>query len=399
MKYFLLFLVFISVSCTKQELTLNGVWKLTISLQDQQLPVIISLTQNSNQISGFLVNSSEKIPLEGTIEENKFNIQIGSHYANLQGALTREGIKGQWVRTNKDDYSVLFIGRKSSKLSLYKEFENQENLLNITGKWKVEIGESKKLGLGLFKQTGSRVQGSILTSTGDYRFLDGVIKNNVVKLTGFDGVFSFVVEALVSNEKFMAKMYSGKSSINEIVGVKDDKFTLEDPNSMTKITSSLPVKMNLKDISGNVIDLDSVEYKDKVKVIQLFGSWCPNCIDETNFFLKWRKENESSLSSVKFIALSFEKTSTEKEAIKNLRKVKRKLGMNYPIILADFNKTKEITAFLPLDKVRAFPTTVFLGRDNKVYKVHTGFAGQATGEFFSNFEKDFDETISKLLGE
>jgi thiol-disulfide isomerase/thioredoxin len=398
MKYLVLILLtLLSLSCSKQDLILNGEWKLTLSLQDKELPVIVSLTQNSNIISGHLINSSEKIALSGTITDKKFSIQIGSHYAKLDGTLSREGIKGSWIRTNKENYKVPFVGRKSSKLSLYKEYEGQENLLQLTGKWKVEIGESKKLGLGIFKQTGSRVQGSILTTTGDYRFLDGYIKNNIVLLTGFDGVFSFVVEAIVSNDKFMATMYSGKSSLNKVTGVRDANFTLEDPNLMTKATSLKPVSMKLKTISGSVVDINAGEFKNKVKIIQLFGSWCPNCIDETNFFVKWRKENQAKLNDVKFIALSFEKTKTQKEAIKNLRKARVKLGMSYPIILADFNKTKEITEFLPLDKVRAFPTTIFLGRDNKIYKIHTGFAGQATGEFFSKFTKDFDKTINELM--
>jgi len=106
----------------------------------------------------------------------------------------------------------------------------------MAGKWKIKLDE-KKDGLGLFTQKGSRVQGSILTNTGDYRFFDGFIKNNKVKLYGFDGVFSFILDIIVVEEQFEATMFAGKSYNTKISASRDDNFQLADPNSMTKLNS------------------------------------------------------------------------------------------------------------------------------------------------------------------
>jgi len=95
--------------------------------------------------------------------------------------------------------------------------------------------------------------------------------------------------------------------------------------------------------------------------------------------------------------LSFEKTDSKQVAIKNLKKSVDKLQMDYPVILVDFNKTVEVSSILPIEKVLAYPTTIFLNHKNEIVKIHTGFSGQATDGHFEQFENEFNETISTLL--
>lgn len=327
-------------------------------------------------------------------------IEIGSHYAKFElEHATDNKLKGKWIRTNKDDYIVSLTGDKTN-LKLYsKKYEQKSSALNLSGRWKIKLNDEGKYGLGNFTQKGSRVKGTILTTTGDYRFLDGAIEKNTLTLYGFDGVFSFVFKVVVQADQFTGMMYSGNSYNTKISAVRDELFELESATAMTKSTAKKMDKFDYVDISGEKVNFDSEEYKGKAKVIQLFGSWCPNCIDETNFFTKWMKQNPAKLNHVKFIALSFENTKTKKEAIKNLVKVKRKLAMNYPLVLIDFDKSVKATEIIPLDKVRSFPTTIFLNRENEIIKIHTSFAGQATGEFFLNFVFDFNETITNMIKE
>ena len=392
MRITLLALFLILASCSKQELSLNGIWEIQLKLQDQSLPVLLDLKQNKDTLSGFLLNSSERIPLTGKIENNTYELEIGSHYAVLRGELSREGLSGNWIRTNKDNYKVGYSGNKVAKNSLYEKYEQVDSLINIEGKWKIQL-TSEKLGMGLFKQKGSRIQGSILTNTGDYRFLDGFIEQDKVLLTGFDGVFSFVIKMIISNEKLKATLYSGNSYKADITGIKDDKFQLKDPNSITEIKGDRKVSLELNDIFGNKISLDN----NNIKVIQLFGSWCPNCIDETHFILDWKKNRPEKASQVDFIALAFERTTSKKEAMINLKKVSKKLKMNYPIALIDFDKSVSVNTVLPIEKINAFPTTIFLNRKNEIVKIHTGFSGQATQDVFEDFQRDFNLMIDSLI--
>ena len=36
-------------------------------------------------------------------------------------------------------------------------------------------------------------------------------------------------------------------------------------------------------LDSNIVSLDDPQYQDKVVIVQLMGSWCPNCKDETEF--------------------------------------------------------------------------------------------------------------------
>ena len=396
MKISLLYIILILISCSKQKLTLDGNWKLNIEIDNEQIPVVIELNQNKNKVEGFLVNSNERLELKGSISENIFELDVGPHYAMFRGELSREGIKGNWIRTNKKNYLVPFTGIKFNKSSLYEVYENSSSLIDVNGKWKVELGD-EKIGLGLFKQRGSRVQGSILTQTGDYRFLDGYIENDKVTLTGFDGVFAFKIYFTVSRDKFIGKMHAGKSSVINIKAIKDDSFKLIDPTKMAELTSSKPVSLKLNSIEDKEINFSKGDYKGKAKVIQLFGSWCPNCVDETRFLKEWREKNSSKKDSIKFILLAFERADSKITALKNLKKAVSKLGVDYSVVLADFDQSNDISKFLPIKKILAFPTTVYINRKNEIVKIHTGFAGQATEFFFDEFVKDFNSTIDVII--
>jgi hypothetical protein len=60
----------------------------------------------------------------------------------------------------------------------------------------------------------------------------------------------------------------------------------------------------------------------------------------------------------------------------------------------------EASRWFPLiDRIRAFPTTLFLDGDGRVRAVHTGFAGPATGEEHRILRDEFERRIESLLRE
>jgi len=46
-----------------------------------------------------------------------------------------------------------------------------------------------------------------------------------------------------------------------------------------------------------------------------------------------------------------------------------------------------------------FPTTIFIGKDGRVRKIHTGFNGPGTGEHYILFKNQFNQTVDSLLTE
>jgi hypothetical protein len=52
-----------------------------------------------------------------------------------------------------------------------------------------------------------------------------------------------------------------------------------------------------------------------------------------------------------------------------------------------------------LDAVRAYPTAIFIDRTGRVRRIHTGFAGPATGVAHELLVHEFEQLLEQLLAE
>jgi thiol-disulfide isomerase/thioredoxin len=154
-----------------------------------------------------------------------------------------------------------------------------------------------------------------------------------------------------------------------------------------------PLSFEFPDINGNLVSLNDI--KGKVKIIQLFGTWCPNCLDETNFLLEYLSNNKKK--DITVLGLAFERYPEREKVLSILSSYKTRLKIPYPILWAGSYNKKEASKVLPmLNGITAFPTLLILDENNRVFKIHTGFNGPATSQYES-FKKDFELSIEKLL--
>ena len=72
--------------------------------------------------------------------------------------------------------------------------------------------------------------------------------------------------------------------------------------------------------------------------------------------------------------------------------------MEYPVLVAGMSDKELATKSIPfLDRVRSYPTTIFVDSDDEVVAIHTGFTGPATGNAYDELKSQFEEIIQKLL--
>ena len=80
--------------------------------------------------------------------------------------------------------------------------------------------------------------------------------------------------------------------------------------------------------------------------------------------------------------------------------MKTKLNVPYDFVVAGVNDKDKASLTLPaLNKVVAFPTTIFVGKDGKVKHIHTGFEGPGTGIYYERFQERFNQIVNDLLAE
>lgn len=131
------------------------------------------------------------------------------------------------------------------------------------------------------------------------------------------------------------------------------------------------------------------------------GTWCPNCLDESKFYVNYLKENSNS--NVKVIGLAFEVAKTKEAAFKRMKRLKDRIGIEYPLLLADFGNIADkamAQSKLPmLNHILSYPTTIFLDKKGTVRKIHTGFNGPATGKKYDEFKIEFNQFMNLLINE
>ena len=75
--------------------------------------------------------------------------------------------------------------------------------------------------------------------------------------------------------------------------------------------------------------------------------------------------------------------------------------MPYPILVTGFTPaTGDPIKSLPqLANFMGFPTTIIIDKKGDVRKIHTGFSGPGTGNYYTAFVDEFDKLTDDLLAE
>ena len=170
---------------------------------------------------------------------------------------------------------------------------------------------------------------------------------------------------------------------------------LGDPFGLTRMKNEdESFTLTLPDPEGNIVDISKPPYEGKPKIIQIMGTWCPNCRDETSFLLDYLKTHPDP--GFEIVGISFERHTEKPKAINAIKTYRDKLHIPYSIVYGGSNDKTAASAVLPmLNSVIAYPTLIFLNANNKVVAIHTGFAGPATSGY-QHFKEEFDSLVKQI---
>ena len=261
--------------------------------------------------------------------------------------------------------------------------------------------DNSSFSVGIFNSIGqNEISATFRTTTGDYGYMHGGYKKNKIVLSTFNGSRAYLFEAEINNDTVEGVMYAGNHSKTIVKGVLDNDFELSNEYSLTSIKDrNQKFDFSFENTTGKLISIDDKFYDGKSMVIQLMGSWCSNCLDESKFYVDYINKNE--LNDIEFVALAFEYAKTKDNALNSILKLKKQLGINYPILLAQYGSSDKVRAlekFPMLNNIISYPTTIFLDKNKDVIKIHTGFNGPATGEKYTEFINEFNSTIKFMQG-
>ncbi len=384
---------------------LEGRWRGTIGLGSEDLPFNFDITeQKDGKLKMTIINADERIDVDDvTFTEDSVYIKLPVFNSELKGKWHPMRIMGEWHNYAKgDDYSLSFYARHNDSTRFDMRTVNDPTA-NIEGRWSgmfiAKDRSGKDDAIGEFKQDGEVISGTFMTPTGDYRYLEGLMIGKEMNLSTFDGAHAFLFKAEVQEGgDLVGTFWSGNHYVADMHFSRNDTASLIDPHKMTLLKKGHD-KFNFRfpNLQGKQVSLDDPKYKDKVVMVQIMGTWCPNCMDESVFYSDIYKQYKDQ--GLEMIALAYEKADKLQAAKPLLEAYKKRFDIQYDMLYAGKATKDAASESLPmLDEVKSFPTTIFIDRNGDVRRIHTGFTGPATSEY-DNFKKDFTAFLEELLKE
>lgn len=385
----------------------NGIWQAHILRKDgQEIPFNFETRDSAGKKILYVMNGKERL-LVDNIRQHADSVFIEMPFFDSRFALRISGVnklEGSWIKN---------YGHRQV-ITSFRAIRNQPErfsvlhapLFNVTGRWLAHFDESdgKMEAVGEFRQTGSRVTGTFLTTTGDYRFLEGVVDGDSLKLSTFDGGHAYYFTAKINgvNKISDGMFYAGATSKEPWEAEKNELAALPDEFSLTRLKDphQATLDFKFKSVAGPMVSIEDKAFKNKVVIVEIMGSWCPNCMDEIPFLSDYYKKNRNR--GVEVIALAYERTTSYAESKKSLRSFITRFKVTYPVLVTGVTVTDTLKTekTLPqIEKIVGFPTTIFIDKKGMVRKIHTGFNGPGTGDHYEIFKKEFNELVDGLLKE
>ena len=381
-------------------------WRATITRPDG-VDIVFNFEQQrkNNRTVLYIRNAAERLLVDSvTFYKDSVFIKMPVFESAFRAKITANEWKGSWFKGTSGAEQVLpFTAVKSNFRFAATDGAAK---INTSGRWAVKFAEDttkEANSIAELWQQGNKLTGSILTPTGDYRFLEGIVTGTKLKMSGFDGSHAVFFTADLIDAKTIAngKYFSGAKFTEGWSAIKNAKATVkQDESAMYLRPGEEKLSFKFPDINGKMVSINDERFKDKVVIVQLMGSWCPNCMDETQFLSEYYSKNKAR--GIEIVALAYEYSTDFERSKQSLLKFQKRFNVQYPVLITGVtvSDTLRTEKTLPqVTRIKVFPSSIILDKKGNVRKLDNSFYGPGTGQHYEAYKKDFNETIDKLLKE
>ena len=381
----------------------DGIWRGTLEVKENTAPFLFEVShRGADSTVVTLMNGEERVVLNGiTFKGDSVIIPIEPFDAQIRAAVKEGTLSGRFLKNYvKNDAGVRFSARFDNKLRF--EPVATPTSVALDGKWDVLFIDPKgeaEHNVGIFQTDKGIITGSVLTPSGDLRFLEGAYTQTGAHLSAFAGQSPYLLEvSFKDNNRFEGTFFTTKGK-TRLEGTRNDKAGLADPYNQTHMRPGKDrLGFSLPNTDGKRVSLTDERYRGKVVIVSILGSWCPNCMDEMKYLAPWYKANKDR--GVEVVGLAFERKDDFDYARTALLRMKKRYGTEYELLFGGQVGSEATGKALPeMEKVASYPTMIFIDKKGKVRKIHTGFNGPATGLFYKEFQHEFNALVDELLAE
>ncbi len=392
------------VACGRLGKVELGSYRAALTLPGGEVPFGLELKEESATPVAYLINGPERVRVPDVkIKGRRIEMTMPGFGNRLTATRTATGLKGEVVLVKRDgkEQVIPFVAELGATHRFFKDPVTDN--ADVSGRWAAMFTAQdgkRTLAVAEFKQSFHEVSGTFLRPTGDQRYLAGEMRGDELYLSAFDGAHVYLHRAKVTgNGELEGKFWSGLTWTEDWTARRDDRAALADADAVTTISDATwSFGFTFPDETGEPVSLADPRFRDKVVIVTLAGSWCPNCHDEAAFMAPFYEQNRER--GLEIVGLMFEHFGDFERAARAVSEFRRKFAIGYTTLIAGVSDKDDAATKLPqLNGVFAFPTTLFLDRKGRVRRIHTGFSGPATGSHYEQLVASFNATAEALLTE
>jgi len=374
----------------------DGLWQATADVSGAQIPFRLEISGEGASVHAHFFDGSRSTnPGAGELRGGHLHLTFPSYAAVLDATLTGGRLDGTYT-VGVSGHPIAIHATRGAPPAAVAATAPQ-----IAGEWIIPYNSPKgetawRL---IVRQAGATAQAAILRIDGDTGTLSGRFAGGHFELSHFAGERPALLEATPAADGSLKLVLVDGSGRRDFSAVRPSVAAAQglsptDPTRHTSVSDAgQPFRFAFKDLAGREISNNDPRFRHKVVIVDVMGSWCPNCHDEAPFLqsLYTRHHGEG----LEIVALDFEQPDQLANPAR-LRAFIQRYGISYTVLLA--GEPKEVNAKLPQAvNLNAWPTTFFLGRDGRVKSVHVGFTSPGSGPRDAQTRAEVEHEVETLL--
>lgn len=278
--------------------------------------------------------------------------------------------------------------------------------------WAGEQGAEKTTQANFHQQKFAATDGKVAVSgiiepvSGDTGLLHGHIFTGPdgathFHLSRFDGIHVMAIDGAFLPDGSLQGSEGGVAALESFTAKRSTNSATANPNALAETLTHVkdpaePFRFSGVAASGKTLNQDSPEFKGKPLIIDIFGTWCPNCHDEAPVLEKlYRKYHAQGLQ---IVGLAYEYVDDAARDQHQIAIYRAKYGLTFPLLLSGTTDEGQIAKTLPqLVNFGAFPTSIYVDRTGHVRAILAGFTGPSTGEKYQEVQQRMDELAREIM--
>ncbi len=376
-----------------------GQWDATIQINGVETPFPLEISGSGTNVTASFFNGDDRYPsTQGRFEDGKLLLTWDYYAATLEATLKGGVLEGQYAGTRRMKGPFAIRARRSA---VAKPAALTETAPSIDGLWEIpnRSGKGESAWRFVVQQSGTKAAATILRVDGDTGTISGAFQNGKFVLSHFDGARAHLLEITPAADGTLDILQDGKTKLTAYRPAAARAKGLPEPTDPDLHTTmkdrSEPFRFSFPDLNGHVVSNADARFQGKVLVVEITGSWCPNCHDEAPFLAEMYRNY--SRQGLEIVSLSFEEADQLKDPAR-LRAFVKKYGLEFPVLLG--GDPDEANAKLEqLVNWNTWPATLFIDRRGLVRGIHSGFPSPGSGELFRLAKEEFNVQVGRLLAE